>query len=30
MAVLATIAIDSDKFDLGEVLSGYDTQIELT
>lgn len=30
MTVLATIAIDSDKFDLGEVLSGYDTQIELT
>jgi predicted DNA binding protein len=30
MTVLATIAIDSADFDLGEVLTGYDSIIELT
>lgn len=30
MTVLATIATDASEIDLGEVLLGYDTQIELT
>lgn len=30
MTVLATIAISSDDFDLGKILTGYDSVIELT
>ena len=30
MTVLATIAIAADAFDLGAVLSGYETRVELT
>jgi hypothetical protein len=30
MTVIATIAIDTTDFELGEILSGYETRVELT